>query len=75
LVEVQDYCHEIYVSYVTLQCELVVPAWTAGTQVDMDVSRHILRAWMSAIHADMTEATAWQNAVKWNGRGSFSIET
>src|SRR5215467_10313879 len=42
LVEVQDYCHEIYVSYVTLQCELVVPAWTAGTQVDMDVSRRIL---------------------------------
>jgi hypothetical protein len=34
----------------------VVPAWTAGSQADMDVSRSILRAWMPATHAGMTEA-------------------
>ena len=39
-----------------LSRELVVPAWTAGTQVDMDVSGRILGAWMPAIHAGMTEA-------------------
>jgi hypothetical protein len=33
---------------------VVVPAWTAGTQVDTDVSGRILRAWMPAIHAGMT---------------------
>jgi hypothetical protein len=27
-----------------------------GTQVDMDVSGRILRTWMPAIHAGMTEA-------------------
>jgi hypothetical protein len=77
LVGVKDYRHEIYVSYVTLPCELVIPAWTAGTQVDMDVSRRILRAWMPAIHADMTEATAWPKsrqilALPCDGCTSFS---
>ena len=52
---VQDYCREIRLSYVNIP-RLVVPAWTAGTQVDMDVSGRILRAWMPAIHAGMTEA-------------------
>jgi hypothetical protein len=33
-----------------------MPAWIAGTQVNMDVSERILRAWMPAIHAGMTEA-------------------
>jgi hypothetical protein len=47
----------VFVSYVKhLPYELVVPAWTAGTQVDMDVSGRILRAWMPAIHAGMTDA-------------------
>jgi len=32
----------------------VVPAWSAGTQADMDVSGRILRTWMPAIHAGMT---------------------
>jgi hypothetical protein len=45
---------------VTLQYEPVVPAWTAGTQVHMDVSGRILRAWMPAIHAGMTEAADGQ---------------
>jgi len=40
--------------------ELVVPAWNAGTQVHMDVSGRILRAWMPAIHAGMTEAADGQ---------------
>jgi hypothetical protein len=31
-----------------------------GTQVDMDVSGRILRAWMPAIHAGMTEAADGQ---------------
>jgi hypothetical protein len=39
----------------TLQYEIVVPAWTAGTQVNMDVSGRILRAWIPAIHAGMTK--------------------
>ncbi|GEM_PF-1920835 len=53
LVGVVDYRHEIRVSYVNTR--LVVPAWTAGTQVNMDVSGRILRAWMPAIHAGMTK--------------------
>ena len=64
LVGVEDYCHEIYVSYINITI-LVVPAWTAGTQVDMDVSERILRGWMPAIHAGMTEAADGQNAVKY----------
>ena len=35
--------HEICVSYVNTII-FVVPAWTAGTQADMDVSGRILRA-------------------------------
>jgi len=36
---------------------VVVPAWSAGTQVHMDVSRSILRTrWMPAVHAGMTDA-------------------
>ena len=46
----------VCVSYVNIYHELVVPAWTAGTQVDMDVSGRILRAWMPAIRAGMTAA-------------------
>jgi len=63
-VGVEDYCHEIFVKYVKTT-RLVVPAWTAGTQVYMDVSEDILRAWMLAIHAGMTEATTRQNAVEY----------
>ena len=33
----------------------VFPAWSAGIQVDMDVSGGILRIWMPAIHAGMTK--------------------
>jgi len=33
----------------------VIPAWSAGIQIDMDVSGRILRTWMPAIHAGMTE--------------------
>jgi hypothetical protein len=40
----------------TLRQTFVVPAWIAGTQIDMDVSGRILRIWMPAIHAGMTEA-------------------
>jgi hypothetical protein len=45
LAGVEDFCHEIGVSYVNIT-RLVVPAWTAGTQVDMDTSGRILRAWI-----------------------------
>jgi len=33
--------------------DYVIPAWTAGIQVYMDVSERILRIWMPAIHAGM----------------------
>jgi hypothetical protein len=33
---------------------LVVPAWTAGTQVDVDVSERIRRAWLPAFRAGTT---------------------
>jgi len=33
---------------------VVVPGWSAGTQVHMDVSGRILRTWMPAVHAGMT---------------------
>jgi hypothetical protein len=46
--------NKICVSYINIK-RLVVPAWTAGTQVDMDVSGRVLRAWMPAIHAGTTE--------------------
>ncbi|MGH7926376.1 MAG: hypothetical protein ACREQV_01085, partial [Candidatus Binatia bacterium] len=36
--------------------DFVIPAWSAGIQADMDVSGRILRIWMPAIHAGMTEA-------------------
>jgi hypothetical protein len=36
--------------------DFVVPAWSAGTQVDMDVSGRILQTWMPAIHAGMTKS-------------------
>jgi hypothetical protein len=36
---------------------IVIPAWSAGIQGDMDVSGRILRAWMPTIHAGTTEAT------------------
>ncbi len=52
-------------SYVNITIWIVVPAWTAGTQVNMDVSGRILRAWIPAIHAGMTEAADGQNAVKY----------
>jgi hypothetical protein len=32
----------------------VIPAWSTGIQADMDVSGRILRIWMPAIHAGMT---------------------
>jgi hypothetical protein len=35
--------------------DFVIPAWSAGIQADMDVSGRILRTWMPAIHAGMTE--------------------
>ena len=57
-----------------LRYELVVPAWTAGTQVDMDVSARILRAWMPEIHAGMTEAADGQNTVEhWRWRGGMHL--
>lgn len=34
---------------------IVIPAWSAGIEADMDVSEGILRNWMPAIHAGMTE--------------------
>jgi hypothetical protein len=43
----------ISVSAESLGC--VIPAWSAGIQADMDVSGRILRTWMPAIHAGMTE--------------------
>jgi hypothetical protein len=39
--------HEVYL-------DSVIPAWSAGIQADTDVSGRILRAWMPAIHAGMT---------------------
>jgi hypothetical protein len=35
--------------------DVVIPARSAGIQVDMDVSGRILRTWIPAIHAGMTE--------------------
>jgi hypothetical protein len=35
----------------------VIPAETAGTQADTDVSGRILRAWIPAIHAGITKPT------------------
>ena len=53
---------------------LVVPAWTAGTQVDMDVSGRILRAWMPAIHAGMTEVADGKNPVEyWRWRRAMCL--
>jgi len=34
--------------------DVVVPGRIAGLQVNMDVSRRILRAWMPAVHAGIT---------------------
>jgi len=34
---------------------IVIPAWSAGIQADMDVSGRIQRTLMPAIHAGMTE--------------------
>jgi len=34
--------------------DFVVPAWSDGTQADMDVSERILASWMPAIHTGMT---------------------
>ena len=34
----------------------VVPAWIAGIQAHKDASGGILRAWIPALHAGMTEA-------------------
>ena len=40
----------------------------------MDVSGRILRAWMPAIHAGMTEAAEGQNAVEnWRWRGRMHL--
>jgi hypothetical protein len=36
--------------------DVVVPAWSAGTQVHMGVSEASLQAWMPAVHAGMTDA-------------------
>jgi hypothetical protein len=36
--------------------DIVVPAWSAGTQVHLDVSAGILQTWMPAVHAGMTDA-------------------
>ncbi len=41
--------------------DFVVPAWSAGTQIDMDVFGPILRIRMPAIHAGMTDAADSQN--------------
>jgi len=35
--------------------DFVVPAWSAGTQGYVDVSGGILRTWVPAIHAGMTD--------------------
>jgi hypothetical protein len=35
--------------------DCVIPAWSAGIQLDMDVSEASLLAWMPAIHASMTK--------------------
>jgi hypothetical protein len=59
----RDYGHQVRVSHVNITTRAVVPAWTAGTQVDMDMSGRILRIWMPAIHAGMTEAGDWPNRV------------
>ena len=71
---VEGFCHQ---SCAKITIKLVVPAWTAGTQIDMDVSGRILRAWMPAIHAGMTEAADGKNlrrtlAVAWRKIPPFS---
>ena len=67
----EGFCHQ---SCANITIKLVGPAWTAGTQVDMDVSGRILRAWMPAIHAGMTEAADGQNAVEhWRWRGGMHL--
>ena len=35
--------------------DFVIPAWSAGIQVDMDVPEASLRTWLPAIHAGMTK--------------------
>jgi hypothetical protein len=45
--------NKICVSYINIK-RLVVPAWTAGTQVDMDMSGRIRRAWMPAFRTGTT---------------------
>ena len=35
--------------------DCVIPAWSAGIQVDMDVPEASLRTWLPAIHAGMTK--------------------
>jgi hypothetical protein len=35
---------------------VVVPAWSAGIQVYIDVSGGVPAAWMPAVHAGMTDA-------------------
>jgi hypothetical protein len=51
----------------------VVPAWSAGTQVDREVSGRILRAWMPAIHAGMAEAVDGQMPSTWRWRGGMQL--
>jgi hypothetical protein len=42
---------------VQVEClDSVIPAWSAGIQADTDVSGRILRIWMPAIHAGMTNS-------------------
>jgi hypothetical protein len=36
--------------------DCVIPAWSAGIQVHMDVPEASLRIWMPAIHAGMTKS-------------------
>jgi hypothetical protein len=51
----------------------VVPAWTAGTQIDTDVCRRVLRTWMPAIHAGMTPALVRSLFIVGASRGDHSL--
>jgi hypothetical protein len=42
----------------------VIPAWSAGIQVDMDVSAASLRAWMPAVRAGMTEISIFMLSMR-----------
>jgi hypothetical protein len=44
--------------------DCVIPAWSAGIQIDMDVSGASLRIWMPAIHAGTTRISMFYGELR-----------